>query len=128
MRLTLKGRRGDAPRYGAATMSGRLAPLSSKALAGGLRVFEAGRRRERLAGLAGLDAIGEDEALLLPRCRSVHTFGMRFALDLVWLGAHGEVVRVDRDVAPRRLRTCLRARSVVECAAGRADAFVAAGL
>ena len=109
-------------------MSGRLAPLASRSLAGGLRVFEARRRSERLAGLAGLDAIGEGEALLLPRCRSVHTFGMRFALDLVWLGPRGEVVRVDRDVAPRRMRTCLRARSVVETAAGRADAFLAAGL
>jgi hypothetical protein len=38
------------------------------------------------------------------------------------------VVRVDRDVPPRRMRTCMRARSVVEVAAGRADAFLAAGL
>jgi uncharacterized membrane protein (UPF0127 family) len=53
---------------------------------------------------------------------------MRFALDLVWLGADGAVVRVDRAVPPRRMRTCLRARSVVEVAAGRADAFLAAGL
>jgi uncharacterized protein len=108
-------------------MSGRLEALASRDLGGGLRLYEARRRSERLAGLAGLDAIGDEEGLLLPRCRSVHTFGMRFALDLVWVGAGGEVVRVDRDVAPRRVRTCLRARSVVECAAGRADAF-AAGL
>ena len=88
-----------------------------------LRVTEARRRRQRLRGLAGRDFIDSDEALHLPRCRSVHTFGMRFALDLVWLDAVGEVVRVDRDVPPRRVRTCLRARSVVETAAGRADAF-----
>jgi uncharacterized membrane protein (UPF0127 family) len=53
---------------------------------------------------------------------------MRFALDLIWLGKHGQVVRIDRDVPPRRLRTCLRARSVVEANAGQADAFIAAGL
>ena len=53
---------------------------------------------------------------------------MRFALDLIWLGADGHVVRVDRDVAPRRLRGCRRARSVVECAAGEAGAFLAAGV
>jgi uncharacterized membrane protein (UPF0127 family) len=58
----------------------------------------------------------------------VHTFGMRFALDLIWLDRTGAVVRVDRDVAPRRLRGCRRARAVLECAAGRADAFLAAGL
>jgi uncharacterized membrane protein (UPF0127 family) len=53
---------------------------------------------------------------------------MRFPLDLVWLDRAGAVVRVDRDVPRRRVRTCLRARSVVECGAGRADAFLAAGL
>jgi uncharacterized membrane protein (UPF0127 family) len=47
---------------------------------------------------------------------------MRFALDLVWLDARGAVVRVDRDVPPRRLRACRRARSVVELAAGSAPA------
>jgi uncharacterized membrane protein (UPF0127 family) len=49
---------------------------------------------------------------------------MRFPLDLVWLGPAGEPVRVDRAVPPRRLRTCLAARSVVEVGAGRADALV----
>jgi uncharacterized protein len=53
-------------------------------------------------------------ALLLPRCRSVHTFGMRFALDLVWLDAAGEVVRIDRGVPPCRVRSCRAARSVLE--------------
>jgi uncharacterized protein len=52
--------------------------------------------------------------LLLPRTRSVHTFGMCFALDLHWLDGAGRVVRVDRAVPPRRLRTCLRARAVLE--------------
>ena len=106
----------------------RLAALEGRDLPGGLRVAQARRRKERMAGLAGLDAIAPHEALHIPRCRSVHTFGMRFSLDLVWLDRRGEVVRVDRDVPPRRLRTCLRARSVVEAPAGRADAFLAAGL
>ena len=106
----------------------RLEALDGRELGGGLRVAEARTRAERLAGLARLDAIGPDEALHIPRCRSVHTFGMRFALDLVWLDRDGAVVRVDPAVAPRRVRTCLRARSVVETPAGRAGAFLAAGL
>ncbi len=65
-------------------------------------------------------------ALHLPRCRSIHTFGMRFALDLVWLDKRGGVVRVDHDVPPARLRCCLRAREVVEIAAGGGDALAAA--
>jgi uncharacterized protein len=74
--------------------------------------------RERLIGLAFLRE-PPAEGLLLPRTRSVHTFGMRFALDLHWLDGSGEVVRVDRAVPPRRVRTCLRARSVVELPAHR---------
>lgn len=53
---------------------------------------------------------------------------MRFPLDLVWLGADGHAVRVDRSVPPRRLKTCLRARAVVETPSGGADRFLAAGL
>jgi uncharacterized membrane protein (UPF0127 family) len=39
---------------------------------------------------------------------------MRFALDLFWLDAHGEIVRVDRGVPPWRVRRCPGARCVVE--------------
>jgi uncharacterized protein len=65
----------------------------------------------RLTGLIGRPP---DAALLIPRCRSVHTFGMRFALDLVWLDGHGSVVRVDRRVPPWRVRSCRRASAVLE--------------
>jgi uncharacterized membrane protein (UPF0127 family) len=53
---------------------------------------------------------------------------MRFDLDLIWLDKRGNVVRVDRDVPAWRLKTCLRAKHVVEAAAGPADAFIAAGV
>lgn len=64
----------------------------------------------RARGLAFSDRRG---VLLLDRCRSVHTFGMRYPLDLFWLRGD-RIVRVDRDVPPRRVRTCLRARAVLE--------------
>jgi uncharacterized membrane protein (UPF0127 family) len=66
----------------------------------------------RLIGLAFRADFAD--ALHLPRCRSVHTFGMRFALDLVWLDAAGKVVRIDRGVPPCRVRSCRAARSVLE--------------
>ena len=106
----------------------RLDRLPSRPLPGGLLLARATTPRARFLGLAWLDPIPAEWALELPRCRSVHTFWMRFALDLVWLDAAGAVVRVDRDVPPRRMRTCLRARSVVECVSGRAGDFLAAGL
>jgi uncharacterized protein len=67
----------------------------------------------RLLGLAGLRT-PPAAGLLLPRTRSIHTVGMRFALDLAWLDRDGRVVRVDRGVRPWRLRSCRAARAVVE--------------
>lgn len=68
---------------------------------------------QRLVGLA-LSRTPRASALLIPHCRSVHTFGMRFALDLFWLGPGGDVVRVDIGVPPGRLRRCAGARAVIE--------------
>jgi uncharacterized protein len=106
----------------------RFDPLPARDLADGLRVAEADSRAARMKGLAKLDAMPAELALHIPKCWSVHTFTMRFPLDLIWLDKRGTVVRIDRDVAPRRVKTCVKARSVVEANAGTADAFVAAGL
>ena len=70
--------------------------------------------RSRLAGLALLARPDDEVALLLPRTRSVHTAGMRFPIDLHWLGPDGRPVRIDRGVQPWRVRACCRARAVIE--------------
>jgi uncharacterized membrane protein (UPF0127 family) len=106
----------------------RLASLPARQLPGGLVVCEATTALARLRGLMGLDELPPGAGLHLTRCRSVHTLGMRFALDVIWLDADGGLVRVDADVAPRRHRGTRRARSVVEVGAGRATAFLDAGL
>jgi uncharacterized protein len=81
----------------------------------GVPIRDAATRRARLRGLLG-HRDPPPFALRLAPCRSVHTFGMRFALDLHWLDASGTTIRVDRDVGPGRLRACRRARAVVEVA------------
>lgn len=87
-------------------------------------VRRARTRAERTRGLAFRDALPPRHGLHIPRCRSIHTVGMRFPLDLIWLDRGGAVLRVDRGVPPRRVRTCLRARSVIELTAGQADAYL----
>jgi uncharacterized protein len=71
----------------------------------------------RMRGLLGRD--GLDGGLLLPHCRSVHTLGMRFPIDVAFLDRRGKVVAV---VAPMRRwrlgRTRIRAAQVVEAEAG----------
>ncbi len=105
---------------------GRLAPLPARTLPGGLTLHRANTRRTRGRGLAGLPDLPPDRALHLIPCRSIHTIGMRFALDLLWLDGDGRLVRLDETVVPRRLRTCLRAHSVVEAQAGAGAGFAAA--
>jgi len=76
------------------------------------------RRRERMRGLTGRDRLGPERAFLLPRARSIHTFGMRFAVSVALLDARFRVIAV-RTVRPRRIVLPRRAvRHVLECGAG----------
>lgn len=108
------------------TAGDRFAGLERRPLPGDLTLIVAGDRRSRRRGLARLDELPSGHALLFERCRSVHTIGMRFALDLLWLDGDENLVRLDRDVAARRMRTCLNARAVVEAPAGAGERFAAA--
>ncbi len=77
----------------------------------------------RMRGLLGRASLGRGAALLIERCGSVHTVGMRFALDLVFLDRDWRVVRVVRDVRPGRLMVWggWRAARVIECESGCGD-------
>ncbi|HEV7721933.1 MAG TPA: DUF192 domain-containing protein [Iamia sp.] len=76
----------------------------------------AATRRARGRGLLGRDGI--DGALWLPGVRSVHTVGMRFAIDVAWLAGDGRVLRV-RTLRPGRISGWSpRAAGVLEAEAG----------
>ncbi len=79
--------------------------------------------RTRLLGLAMLSREQAGAGLLIPRCSSVHTFGMRFALDLVFLDERGAPLAVHRDVRPRRLVRHRSAVAVLELPAGKGGEF-----
>jgi uncharacterized membrane protein (UPF0127 family) len=70
--------------------------------------------RARLLGLAWRRRKDAGPGLLIPRCSSVHTFGMRFALDLFFLDREGRVIEVKRRVPPRRVVWCRGAVAVLE--------------
>ena len=78
--------------------------------------------RERTQGLLGRrDASEVTGALVLRPCRQVHTFGMRFPIDVAFCDRDGVVLRT-RTVPPWRVtRFVWRARFVVEAAAGSFD-------
>jgi uncharacterized membrane protein (UPF0127 family) len=80
------------------------------------------RRADRRTGLLGTDGLvgadGAAAALLIDRCSSVHTAGMRYPLDVAYLTRTGRVLGTST-MAPGRLgRPRLRARSVLEAPAG----------
>jgi hypothetical protein len=72
-------------------------------------------RRKGLLGRAGLQ---EGEGLWIVPCESVHTIGMQFAIDLVYLDRNKRVKKVRGRVAPLRMSACLTAHSVLELPSG----------
>jgi hypothetical protein len=63
----------------------------------------ADRSPERRRGLLGRDSLPPGRGLLLRPCGSVHTFGMRFPIDVVFLDRGGRVLRVVERMGARRL-------------------------
>ena len=73
-------------------------------------------RPERARGLLGRDGI--PGALWIEPCRSVHTVGMRFAIDVAFCDADGVVLRLRTMHRYRVALPVLKARAVVEVEAG----------
>jgi uncharacterized protein len=86
----------------------------------GIRVATAASARERMRGLLGCEHLADDEALLLVPCRSVHTFGMSFPIDVLFIDRQWRVVAIHRRVPPARMLFSLRASRTLEMRAGMA--------
>lgn len=80
----------------------------------GQRVPVAERPLARVLGLALLDREQAGPGLLIPRCRSIHTFGMRFPLDVAFLDRDGVVLARHRAVPRGRVVAERRAAAVLE--------------
>lgn len=73
----------------------------------------------RLVGLLGAAAIAEGEGLWIVPCRSVHTLGMRYPIDVAFLDARGVVVGILEGLPPNRVGRVVReARGALELRAG----------
>jgi uncharacterized membrane protein (UPF0127 family) len=76
----------------------------------------------RQKGLLGRDGLLPGEGLWIAPCESVHTFFMRFPIDLVYLDRKLKVKKVRHSVGAWRLSACFTAHSVLELPAGTAEA------
>ncbi len=73
----------------------------------------------RLKGLVGKSILGDGEGLWMARCRAIHTFGMRFPIDVVFLDRDFIVKMAVKSVLPcRTVVSCLSAKSVIELPEG----------
>ena len=79
--------------------------------------------RSRLLGLAHLDREEAGPGLLIPRCACVHTFGMRFALDVYFLDAAGEPLAIRPGVPAHQVALRTGARAVLEVPAAKGGEF-----
>ena len=98
----------------------RVAPLPARfqrlpwTVIAGHRVPVAERPVSRLLGLALLDRESAGPGLLIPCCRSVHTFGMRFPLDVIFLDREGTTICWRSAIPAGRVLFERRAAAVLE--------------
>jgi uncharacterized membrane protein (UPF0127 family) len=73
---------------------------------------------KRRTGLLDHDSLAEGHGLWIVPCEGIHTWGMKFAIDVAFLSRQRKVLKVRKDMPRRRLAFCLRAHSVLELPAG----------
>lgn len=79
----------------------------------------------RLKGLLGKRELPQGQGLWIKSCSSVHTFGMKFSIDVAFLDRDLHVVALAKTLRPNRVSPlCLKAVSVLELPAGTLDAAV----
>ena len=81
----------------------------------------AGDSASRRKGLLGHSPLAPEEGLWIVPCESVHTIGMAFPIDLIYLDASRKVRKLCRNVPAWRFSICLSAHSILELAAGTID-------
>ena len=73
----------------------------------------------RMKGLLGRDALRDGEGLLLRPCKGVHTFFMKFPIDVLFLDKDNRILETVHNLKPQRATTIwLRSRGAIELPAG----------
>ena len=75
----------------------------------------------RRRGLLGRNGLANGEGLWIVPCEAVHTWGMRFPIDVVYLDRNRRVRKIRHALVPWRFSMCLPAHSVLELPAGTAN-------
>lgn len=76
-----------------------------------------------MLGLMKIKDFGTSQVLWIKPCNSVHTFRMKFNLDLIYLDKTNHVTKVVKNIVPARFSMCWQAYSVLETHSGFANRF-----
>ena len=90
--------------------------LRTNAIVGCVDLADSGPARRR--GLLGRKGLDEGEGLWIKPCEAVHTFGMRFDIDLIFLNRRQIVTKLRANLRPWRIAGSIRAGSVLEMSPG----------
>lgn len=83
-----------------------------------VRILPAFDSKARRTGLLEHDSLPDGHAMVIAPTNAVHTWFMRFPIDVVFVDKRGRVVKVCRHVKPWRIAAAFRAYAVIELAAG----------
>jgi uncharacterized protein len=76
---------------------------------------------QRASGLIFRKQLLANEVFHLKPCNSVHTFGMKYAIDIVYLDKTGVILKIIKNMQKRRISWCLKAHSVLEFKSNTSD-------
>jgi uncharacterized protein len=74
----------------------------------------------RLKGLLGTPCLPIGEVLLIAPCNSVHTLGMRYSIDVLFMADDGTVLKIAANLPPGRVAAARSSSYVLELPAGLA--------
>lgn len=78
----------------------------------------AGTSAKRRKGLLGRENLSAGQGLWIVPCGAIHTFFMRFAIDVLYVDRKKRARKIRTNLVPWRLSACLMAHSVLELPAG----------
>lgn len=78
--------------------------------------------KKRRVGLLKHERLDPGQGLWIAPCEAIHTFGMKFPIDVLFLDRKKKVLKVKSDMVRGRISGCFWASSVLELPAGQAAA------
>lgn len=87
------------------------------------QVFLANTPWLRLRGLLGRPQLTREQGMLISPCNAVHTMGMSYAIDVVYLNEQLQILKITKQLKPWRSSACKGAQYTLELASGSAEHY-----